>query len=117
MSSFTSAMAFSWSGVSTYGKASSISRCHGVSGPKAWPGGLDALLVQHHQLLGDRAHLGPHPALGLGEVVAAQAVQRRRLAADVVAHRVDLVGRHVELVAALVLEEQVVALDAADGRA
>jgi hypothetical protein len=32
-----------------------------------------------------------------------------------VAHGVDLVGRDVELVAALVLEQQVVALDAADG--
>ena len=38
MSSFTSSMACSWSGVSSYGNASSISRCHGVSGPKAWPG-------------------------------------------------------------------------------
>ena len=31
------------------------------------------------------------------------------------AHRVDLVAGHVELVVALVLEQQVVALDAADG--
>ena len=45
---------------------------------------------------------------------AAEAVQRGRLAADVVADGVDLVGRDVELVAALVLEQQVVALDAAD---
>ena len=41
--------------------------------------------------------------------------ERRRLAAGVVPHRVDLVGRHVELVVAAVLEQQVVALDAADG--
>ena len=35
MSALTSAMATRWSGVSTYGKASSISACHGVSWPNA----------------------------------------------------------------------------------
>ena len=78
-------------------------------------GGVEALLVEHHQLLGDlgddRAHLG----LGLLPAVTAEPVQRRGVAAGVVAHRVDLVGRHVELVVALVLEQQVVALHAADG--
>ena len=76
--------------------------------------GVDPLLVQHHEFLGDLADGGPDLALGLGEVAAAEAVQRRRLAADVLAERVDLVGRDVELVAALVRDEQVVALDAAD---
>ena len=38
MSDFTSSMAASWSGVSMYGKASSSSRCHGVSGWKECPG-------------------------------------------------------------------------------
>ena len=38
MSSLTSSMAPSWSGVSWYGKASSSSRCHGVSGLNAKPG-------------------------------------------------------------------------------
>ena len=37
MSSFTSITADSWSGVSTYVKASSSSRCHTVSGPNAYP--------------------------------------------------------------------------------
>ena len=37
MSALTSLMVVSWSGVSMYGNASSSSRCHGVSGPKAWP--------------------------------------------------------------------------------
>ena len=37
MSAFTSSMVVSWSGVSANAKASSSSRCHGVSGPKAWP--------------------------------------------------------------------------------
>ena len=36
-------------------------------------------------------------------------------ATGVVPHRVDLVGRHVEPVVALVLEQEVVALHAADG--
>ncbi len=37
MSRFTSSIARSWSGVSSYGKASSISRCHGESGANACP--------------------------------------------------------------------------------
>ena len=40
MSPLTSAMATRWSGVSTYGKDSSISACHGVSLPKAKPSAL-----------------------------------------------------------------------------
>ena len=35
MSAFTSVIATRWSGVSTNGKASSISCCHGVSWPNA----------------------------------------------------------------------------------
>ena len=41
-------------------------------------------------------------------------MQRRRLAADVLAQDVDLVGRHVQPVVALVGHEEVVPLDAAD---
>ena len=37
MSRLTSAIARSWSSVSTKGKDDSISSCHGVSGPKACP--------------------------------------------------------------------------------
>ena len=40
MSCFTSAMAWSWSRVSWYSKASSSSRCQGVSGAKGWPGAV-----------------------------------------------------------------------------
>ena len=76
--------------------------------------GVDALLVEHDEFLGDLAHRRADLALGLREVGAAEAVQLRCLAADVLAQRVDLVGRHVELVAALVRDQQVVALDAAD---
>ncbi len=35
MSALTSSIVRNWSGVSTYGNASSSSRCHGVSGPNA----------------------------------------------------------------------------------
>src|SRR4029077_6396885 len=56
-----------------------------------------------------------HATLRLGEVGTAEAMERRGLAADVLAQRVDLVARDVELVAALVRDEQVVALDAGDG--
>ena len=38
MSALTSSIAAIWSGVSVNGKASSSSRCHGVSGAKACPG-------------------------------------------------------------------------------
>ena len=40
MSALTSSIALRWSGVSAYGNASSISFCHGVSCPNAWPGAL-----------------------------------------------------------------------------
>ena len=76
---------------------------------------VHALLVEHDELLGDLAHRRAHLGLGLLPALAAEAVEGGRLAAGVVPHRVDLVGRHVELVVALVLEQQVVALHAADG--
>ena len=38
MSRMTSTMAAAWSGVSSYSKVSSNSRCHGLSPVKAWPG-------------------------------------------------------------------------------
>jgi hypothetical protein len=68
-----SSIAMRWSGVSTYGNASSISCCHGVSCAKAWPVGVDALLVEHHQFLGDLADRRPHLALGLREVGTTEA--------------------------------------------
>lgn len=37
MSALISSIVCSWSCVSAKGNASSSSRCHGVSGPKAWP--------------------------------------------------------------------------------
>ena len=114
MSALTSTIAFAWSGVSSYGKASSTSCCHGVSGANGWPGLVEAPAVEHHELLRDLAHRGADARLRLLEVGAAHPVQRRCLAARVGPDAVHLVGRHVQLVAALVLEQQVVARDAAD---
>ena len=65
--------------------------------------------------MGDLAGRGPDPGLGALEVGAAHPVQRRGLAAGVAADDADLVGGDVELVAALVLEEEVVRGHTADG--
>ena len=77
--------------------------------------GVHPALVQHDEFLGDLAHGAAHPRLGLGEIGAAEAVEAGGLAAHVLAQRVDLVAGHVQLVAALVRQQQVVALDPADG--
>ena len=115
MSAFTSSMAFSWSGVSTNGKPSSISRCHGRVGAEREARRVAPASGRARPAPGRSPARPSGPGLGLLEVRAAEAVERGRLAADVVADGVDLVGRDVELVAALVLEQQVVALDPADG--
>ena len=74
----------------------------------------DALLIEHDELLRDLADRSPYLRLRRAELLAAETVQRRRLAA-VGTDGVDLVARHVELVVAPELEQQVVALGAADG--
>src|SRR5206468_5326592 len=58
--------------------------------------------VEDDELLGDLPYGGAHTGLGALPVGSAQPVERRRLAAGVVTDGVDLVRRHVELVAALV---------------
>ncbi len=45
MSRLISSIVVSWSAVSANGKASSSSRCHGVSGPNAWP--FDAMRAEY----------------------------------------------------------------------
>ena len=115
MSALTSAMALSWSGVSWKGKASSNSLLPRRVGREGGAALLQALLVEDHQLLGDLGHRGPHLGLGALPAVAAQPAEGGAVAARVVADRVDLVGGDVEPVVALVLEQQVVAVDAADG--
>ena len=76
--------------------------------------GVDPGLVQHDQFLGDLTNGGADLALRLREIAATETVQGRCLAADVLPQGVDLVGRHVQLVAALVGDQQVVAFDPAD---
>ena len=71
------------------------------------------LLVEHHQFLGDLGHLGPHPGPGLLPVRPTHAAEGRDLSARVGADGVDLVGWEIEPVVAPVLEQQVVAFDAA----
>ena len=104
MSAATSAMAVAWSGVSSYSKASSNSRCQGLSPAKAWPGPGLALGVELEQLRGHVAHGLLDPLLDLLPVAAAQAVDggARALGARVLLHAVEGVDRHLELVAALV---------------
>ena len=71
--------------------------------------------VELHELDGDLAHGLAGAALRLRPVAAAHLRQRGRLAADVAAEQVELVGRHEELVAGLaalrgrVLEHEVLA--------
>ena len=82
--------------------------------PERMAGRSDARLVEDDELLRDFAHRGAHLRLRRAELLAAEAVQRRRLA-RVWPDGVDLVARDVELVVAAELEQQVVALSAADG--
>ena len=65
-------------------------------GPERVPGRGHPRRVQPDQLGGDLADRLARPALGLGPVRAAEPVQRRRLAADVLGDLVQLVGRHVQ---------------------
>ena len=110
MSAFTSRMACIWSGVSSNGNASSISCCHGVSGPNVYPGVANRCRYSTTNSSAiSRTALRTAPALL--EVGAAHAVERGRLAAGVLAHETDLVGGHVHP-AVLEPEPQVVALDA-----
>ncbi len=103
MSSLTSVIASSWSGVSTYGKASSSSRCHGVSGAEGVPGRGHPGAVELDEAGGDVLDGLAGAALALGPVGAAEAVERRRLAADVLGDELELVGRDEDPVAGLAL--------------
>ena len=121
MSALTSSMVLSWSGVSTCAKASSSSRCHGVSGREGVPGRGHPRGVEADELGGDLLDVALGPALGLVPVGAAHLVQGGLLAADVAGDLVELVGGHVEPVAGLaalgrgVLEDEVLAGRARDG--
>ena len=94
-------MVLSWSGVSTWAKASSSSRCHGVSGRERVPGRRHAGGVQADQLGRDLLDVALGPALGLLPVRAAHLAEGGLLPADVAGDLVELVGRHVEAVGGL----------------
>ncbi len=114
-------MVVSWSGVSAYGKASSSSRCQGVSGAEGVAGRGHPRGVQPDQVGRDLLDRLLRARLGLRPVRAAQPVQRRRLAADVLGDLLQLVGGDEEPVAGLaalgrgVLHHQVLAGGALDG--
>ena len=99
MSRLTSSMLASWSGVSTYGKASSSSRCHGVSGPKRGPVACRAAYSLISSAAICRTALRARP-LRLAQSPPPRRSSAGRLAADVAGDLVELVGRHEEPVAA-----------------
>jgi hypothetical protein len=120
MSALTSSIASSWSGVSTYGKASSSSRCQGCPDRKrgrARPSGR----VELDETGGDVLDGLPGASLALGPVAAAEPVEAGRLAPDVAGHQLELVGGDEHPVAGLpalargVLQDQVLAGGALDG--
>ena len=56
--------------------------------------GVQAALIEQHQLLGDDAQFVAHALFGACEVGTAHAVERRCVATDVLTHEVDLVAQH-----------------------
>ncbi len=116
MSRLISSMARSWSGVSSYGKASSncaARRCRGKRRSPAWS---PARAYSAQQALGHLLDRLLDPLLDPGPLAAPQLVQAGRLPlhADVPLQQVHLVGGHVQLVVARVLHHQVVLVHAAD---
>ena len=120
MSRLTSSTLASWSGVSTYGKASSSSRCQGVSGAKAWP--LVACRAAYSLISSAaicRTALRARP-LRLAQSEPPSRSSVGLLAADVAGHLVELVGRDEQPVGGWprlrggVLDHQVLAGGAGD---
>ena len=110
MSAFVSAIARSWSTVSSYGKLASISSCQGVSAAKEWPSAPARDGVQLEELLGQVVDRLLDPLLGPQPVGAAEPAERRMLAARVAADPGDLLDRDVDPVAAGEAQLEVVAL-------
>ena len=110
MSALTSSDARIWSGVSSYGNDASISACHGVSGPKAWPRRPGARGVQLEQLLGEIGDRPRDPLLGPEPLGAAEAGEGRPLPAGVAGDPRDLLDRDEDPVAARERELEVVAV-------
>ena len=88
----------SWSSVSLNSKASSNSRCHSVSGGKAWPAARLARGVELEQLVGHVLHGLLHARLGLLPLLRAQPVQYRlhALRRAILLHQVESRERHIK---------------------
>ena len=98
MSRLMSAMAVAWSGVSVNSKASSNSRCQGVSGGKRETRRGLSLGVQLEQLVGQVGERFAHARLARGPGRAAQPVELRLGAFErlVGLHQVHALERHVQ---------------------
>jgi hypothetical protein len=108
MSAMTSSIAWRWSGVSSKGKASRKSGVVLFRQREAVPLARGAARVQVEQLHRDVTHFLRGAPAGLVPLLAAEAVQRRRLGggAGVAADQVERLHRHVQLVAAGVFQRQ-----------
>ena len=109
-SAFTSAVAFSWSTVSSYGNAASISCCHGESGETGRPDGGLARRVQLEQLLREVRDRLADARLGALPIPAAEPRQGRVLPAGVARDALDLLDRHPDPAVLGELQLQEVAL-------
>ncbi len=112
MSALVSTIALAWSGVSSYGNASSICFWNGPSGCERVSGRREPAPVEDDELAGDVAHCLPHAGPRLLPVAAAHLRQLRLLAAGVLADEADVLGVDVHTVAALELDDETVARDA-----
>ena len=77
-------------------------------------GGVDSLLVQHDQLLGDLSHRAAHRHFAFAKSLPPRRCSDGASPPTYWRSAVDLVAGHVQLVAALVVQQQVVALGPAD---
>ena len=112
MSAFVSTIAVSWSGVSSYGNASSICCLERSVGGERVAGRREATAVEHDELARDVAHCLAHAGPRLLPVGAAHLRELRFLAAGVLADEADVFGVDVDAVAALELDDEPVARDA-----
>ena len=108
MSALTSAMAFSWSSVSTNSNEASISVCHGVSGAEGVALDRQAAAVELDQLFGHLTGCGARLGPGALPVGSPHLRERGRLPTAVRGDGLDLVHREVEPIAPPVLQDQIV---------
>ena len=77
------------------------------------PRGVQSSLIQHHEFLSDDSQLVAHALFGAGEVRAAHAVERGRIATHVLTNEVDLITEHEQIPVGIAKLEEV-ALDAVE---